>query len=280
MIARQALFAGATALFLVLAPAATPAVAAPDTVVATFQGDPVTLGDLQFERQSAGLHGADEQTTNKMAMARILNRRIVAAAARADGLDKSPEYRTQVRRGEETLLAQLYERKLQAGLAAPTPAEAQAYIDGHPKMFAQRRLMFVTEVTAAPKDSSIDRFKTLHSLDDVLRLLEREGTPYLQTISAVDSAKMAPDAVAALESMAPNDVTITPGAGGTLQFSVMNESRLAPLRGPPAIAAATAALRQQRSQDAGRAALRKLIQAAASSISYRSGYELAPAEAP
>jgi EpsD family peptidyl-prolyl cis-trans isomerase len=109
-------------------------------VVATVNGEEITTTELgaelgNFSSKDPKVMKAAQQ----QALQQIIMRDLIAQKAKEAKIDKSPEYAVQARRGEETLLGQIYERKLAASAAAPARQDAETFIQSHPQMLGSAR---------------------------------------------------------------------------------------------------------------------------------------------
>ena len=119
-------------------------------VVATVNGQEITTTELgqemgNFSSKDPKIVKAAQQ----QALQQIIMRDLLTQKAKEAKLDKTPEYTVQAKRGEQTLLVQLYQRKLAAGVTAPSRQDAEAFIQSHPTMFTGRKILVVEQVIAS-----------------------------------------------------------------------------------------------------------------------------------
>lgn len=252
------LVAGVAAACLVLAGGACLAQSKSD-VVATLGGEPITRDDLTQELASMGAE--PNAKTSTTALHEIVARRLVAARARKEGMDRTPEFRAQVRRGEEALLTQTYQRKLGAGVASPGPTEVAAFIASHPDMFENRRIMFLNQLIASISTASLDKFKPLKTLAEVRRVLDEDKTSYRESVGLIDTLVADPQGVALFSKAQGDDVIVTLARGGVV-FNQVVQVKPLPFTGPAATAYAEAALKQERGRDAVRESMAAMVKAA------------------
>src|SRR5579875_2662233 len=90
-------------------------------VVATVDGKDITTGELNAELMGVNVpQGERGKAIQQAALQQIVNRTILADLARDRGLDKTPMYLLQVRRGEDSLLVQMLQRQLASQIKPPT----------------------------------------------------------------------------------------------------------------------------------------------------------------
>ena len=243
-------------------------------VVATVDGQEIT--SLELRQEMAGFSSRDPKIikqAQQQALQQIILRRLVVQKAKDEKLDKSTDYTLQVRRGEEGLLTQLYERKLATALTPPTTAEAQAYVASHPGQFAERKIFTVDQLIAAP-NSKLDAQKlaSLKTLEDVKSLFDTNGVPYQQSVGEMDTLTANPQIVAQISRLPSGEVFVVPQRGAYV-FNRVAAVRTVPFTGDLATNYAMNALRQQRGGDAVRKNIEALRKAAESKIVYAPGYK-------
>lgn len=245
-------------------------------VAATVNGEEITTLQLRAElgnfssRDPAVMKAAQQQ-----ALQRIILRKLLAQQAREQKLDKTPDYAIQLERGEEGLLAQLYQRKLAAKAGVPTKQQAEAYITSHPEQFANRRVMVVDQLIAAPNKIPAERFKPLNSLGEVKALLEAEGVQYQESVATLDTMSANPGLVAGISKLPPGEVFVVP-QGGSFVFNQITGSKTVPFQGDVATNYAMNVLRQQKAQETVGKQIQDMRKAAESKIVYNASFKPPP----
>jgi EpsD family peptidyl-prolyl cis-trans isomerase len=243
-------------------------------VVATVNGDEITTVELGRELGNfSSKDPAVVKAAQQQALQQIIMRELLTQKAKAEKLDKTPEYTLQVRRGEETLLAQLYQRKLAAAAAAPSRDEAEAFVSSHPLMFAQHRVMVVDQVAAKPNGKiKPDQFKSLKTLEEVKSLFDAQGVPYRESVATLDTLNTDPRLVDQVDKLPPGEVFVVPQQGA-LMFNRIASTKSLPIRGDMAVNYATGLLRNQKAQDLVRTQMIALRSGAEKSITYNPAYK-------
>lgn len=245
-------------------------------VVATVEGEEITA--LQLRTELGNFSSTDPKimkAAQQQALERIIVRKVLANAARQQKMDKSVDYTLQVERAQEALLSELYERKLTAETAPPSRAEAEAYVNAHPEMFANRKVLFVDQLIAAPNKIAPERLEPLKSLDEVKALLASEGVEYQENAAVLDSLTANPQLVKAVERLPAGEVFIIP-QGGALVFNQITGARAAPFVGDRATTYAINSIRTQKAQENGGKKVADLRKAAEAKISYNPAYKPQP----
>lgn len=249
-------------------------------VAATVNGKEITT--LEVRTELGGFGSRDPQVmkaAQQQALQRIILRRLLADEARKAKLDKGTDFTLQVARGEETLLAQLYERKLASSTAQPSKQDAEAFVAAHPEMFAERKVLFVDQVIAGPNKLDPEKVRPLKTLDQIRALLDSEGVTYQQNAVVLDTLSADPQLVKAIAGLPAGEVFVIP-QGGALLFNQITASRATPFRGDMATAYAMNALRTQRAQESVGKQVEAMRKAAESKITYNPAFKPAPPAKP
>jgi len=232
---------------------------APDTVLATAGTRRVTAADVTAAL--AGMPGADRQGYATPAALRELveslaDRRLMADAARAQGLDRDPVMQEMLGMppagtDPELMLAEVWLESELARTAPPGVAEAERHYREHPDEFREPARVRVSRVTAATEAQAEQLRATLAGGEAVAGA----DTLWLQDVA------VAPDSTRVALQAAPGDVTpVLPAAEGYLVMRV--EEKLGPRvrsleEAQPGILAALESRRRQEALAALRVRLRK-----------------------
>ena len=242
-------------------------------VVATVDGEEITSLELRGELGGFGSRDPElMKAAQQQALQQVVLRKLMAQEARKAKLDKTADYTLQKHRGEEALLAGLYQRKLASEVAQPSRQEGEAYVAGHPDMFAGRRVLFVNQVIAAPNKIPPESLRPLKTLDAVRSLLEAEGVQYQENAVVLDTLSANPQLVALIKGLPPGEIFVVPQQGSLL-FNQITGERSTPFRGDMAVAYAVNQLRSQASQTTIGKRLEALRKAADSKIVYSEAYK-------
>lgn len=245
-------------------------------VVATVNGQEITT--LELKSEMGNFSSQDPKIVKQaqqQALQTIILRKLVANQAKADKLDKTPDYTIQVKRGGEALLVQMFERKIAATVAPPTKRDAENFVLEHPDQFANRRILALDQVMAAPTKVAPEKFKDLKTLEDVKRLLESENVPFQEGSSDLDTLSAPPALTAAISRLPPGEVFLLPQRG-VLVFNRVAGAKSAPFKGDLATNYAMRLLAQQHAQAAVRTKLEALRKASESKITYSAGFKPPP----
>lgn len=221
-------------------------------VAATVDGQEVTLRDLNAELGAANLSDPKmRRNAEQYALRAIISRKILASAARAQGLDKTPEFAIQREKAIETLLVQALAAKIVAAVPAPTPEEAQSFISAHPDSFAARKIFTLDEIrTAQPIDSAIQAaMKPLNSVDAVAALFDKDHVQYRRGTADVDALALDPRVVDQIVKL-PAGTAFNVPTNGFATVAEVKQSRIVPFSGQAATNYALQVLRREHAQEA------------------------------
>jgi EpsD family peptidyl-prolyl cis-trans isomerase len=247
-------------------------------VVATVDGQEIT--SLELKTELGGFSSSDPKVTKaaeQQALQSIILRRLVAAEARKQKMDKAAEYTIQVRRGAELLLAQTYERKITQGLTPPTVREGTAYVDAHPNQFANRRLLSLEQIIAPADKIDPKKLRALNTFEDIKHQFTLDNTPFQEQSGQLDTLTAPPGLVAQIAQLKPGEPFVVPQRG-LYVFSRVTGEKSAPFQGDAAANYATRLLAQQQVQGVVSTRLQALRKAAEAKIVYSAAYKpLTPA---
>jgi EpsD family peptidyl-prolyl cis-trans isomerase len=243
-------------------------------VVATVDGQEITTLELKAEMGGFAARDAKVQkAAEQQALQQIILRRLAAEEAKKQKLDKTPDYTIQVKRGEETLLAQAYERKLLQGLPPPTQREAENFVADHPDQFANRRILALDEIAAPMSRLDPKKYDPLKTLDEIKHQLDTDNVPYQEASGQLDTLTTPPATVAALGRLPPNAAFVLSQRGGVVVFARKAGEKVEPFKGDLATNYAMRVLGQQKQGDVLRGKLEALRKASESKIVYSPGFK-------
>jgi EpsD family peptidyl-prolyl cis-trans isomerase len=143
-------------------------------VVASLDGKDITVHEVNAEINAMGqqAQAAPRKLVESVALARVIERKMVAEEARVRKLDQSPQFVLAKSRNDENLLVQALQADI-AGKVQSTPREsAQKFIAENPMMFADRRIIQLDQIQflRAPnlKDLPLKDAKTMTAVEQVL----------------------------------------------------------------------------------------------------------------
>ena len=241
-------------------------------VAATVNGKEITLQEINTELQASNIPAsADKQTVQRALLQRVIERKLLMGAAEEKGLDKTPEYLAQKRRGEELLLIQNYAKQQLSGVPVPTQAQVDKFMTDNPGAFSQRQQLILDQIRFAtpPNPQTLTSLKDLHSMDAVAGELTRLGVRFERSDVGLDSAALPPSMAKQIEGLPPTEPFVIPQPG-IMTVSVIKQRKPIPFDATASRPAAVAAWRQLRFTEALTSQLNALKGSA--KISYQNGF--------
>jgi peptidyl-prolyl cis-trans isomerase C len=183
--------------------------------VAVVNGEEITASELNSEltNEQAGAAG-DTKLARNTALQNLVNRKLLVQQAKSDGIDKSPEYVTQLRRTTDDLLINmLLSRRLNTA-QVPTPDQISQFEASHPEAFAAREVWNLSQmVYPLSKDPAVNaKLKAAKSLDEIGQILTAAGIQFTRSDRKLDTAVF-PDAIyKQIEKLPPGEPFIANGA--------------------------------------------------------------------
>lgn len=239
-------------------------------VVATVDGQEITLTGLNAEL--GGFATADPNVRAAAASATlraIISRTILANAARAEGLDRTPEFAVERQKAIDAMLVQALASKIAAAVPPPSPEEAESYVDAHPDAFAQRKIYTVDQIrTAQPADPALlAALKPVNTLEDAEALLTQRKIEFHRVTTDLDALTLDAKTSDSIAKLPPNEVFVIPTNGSVL-ISQIKQARVQPFTGEPATRFAMRLIQDQRSREATLRELAAIVARGASSVRY------------
>jgi peptidyl-prolyl cis-trans isomerase C len=249
-------------------------------VVATVDGKEITMLEMRAEMSRLGITDPNAQKSAQRAVVtELVNRRVIANAARKQGIDKTPDFAVQKQQVEDNLLITALEKKLVDAIPAPSADEAQRYIAANPNLFADRKVFVVDQLNMAkPGPDTLKALGPLHSLDDVERVLTEQKVAFQKGTTKVDALTLDPHLLSSILALPEHEVFIIPNGNAVIANQIKSFT-VEPLTGDAATAFATKALTAQRRSEAVAKQFRSIVQGASKDVAYNKAFAPAPAGA-
>lgn len=162
-------------------------------VVAVVNNEEVTRQELKIEAQQAQIpEGTDPKEAIPTLIGRVVDRNLLAEYARAEGLDRAPEYVARRRQLEKNLLATLALQKLAAAQPEPSAEDVQKFIASNPTAFAERKVLTLDQIRfGTPADvNALKAITSLPSIDAIAAKLTADGIRFERSDKAMDTASI------------------------------------------------------------------------------------------
>ncbi|WP_404711692.1 hypothetical protein [Sphingomonas sp. MMS24-J13] len=185
-------------------------------VAATVNGEEVTLQELNAELSAANLPAnVDKKEAQRAMLQRVIERKLLVAAASEQGLDKTADFISAKRRIDETLVAQAYAKKQLAAVPVPTDAQINQFMADHPNVFLQREQLSLDQIRfPMPKDiKSLKALEGDHTMDAVAAHLTQMGIKFVRGNANLDSGQAPTQLIKLINSSPPSEPFVIPDRG-------------------------------------------------------------------
>ena len=241
-------------------------------VAAVVNGEEITLQEINAELGQAQLpEGFDKEQVQQGALQRILDRRLLAQAAREDGLDKTPEFLIRRRQLEDALLVQLLGQRTGSTAAVPEAKAIADFMRENPAVFSGRTIYTVDRIQfPAPSDpNALKALEDDHSMDAVAATLRQMGIKFTRDVAPMDSAQLGQERLNRLRAL-PEGEPFVISEGGVVSVGVITGGTAQPVPDDQARPAAVQMMRERALSDAMR---QRLTSAKAEAeIKYQEGF--------
>src|SRR5438270_6384847 len=164
--------------------------------VAVVNNEEITAADLNAELNNANVPGGEaSKEVRASALEGLVDRRLLAQQAKADGIDKSPEFLNQQRRLTENLLINLLVSRQTNTQQVPSADDIAKFEASHPGVFAKREIWTLDQlIYALPTDPSVHaKIGAAKTLDQVAQVLTAAGIQFTRGTKQFDTAVLPPN---------------------------------------------------------------------------------------
>lgn len=134
--------------------------------------------------------GAGTKQARQAELQKLIDRALLVQQAKADGIDKSPEYLTRLRATTDDLLINmLLSRKMNTS-QVPSASEISSFEASHPQMFANREIWNLAQIVyPLPKSPDVTaKLAASKSLDEIAQILTSNGIQFTRSTKKIDTA--------------------------------------------------------------------------------------------
>ncbi len=241
-------------------------------VAAVVNGEEITLQEINAELGSTAVpDGVDKKAVQQAALQRIVERRLLAQAAREDGLDKTPDYLLRERQLRDALLVQLMGQRAERSLKVPDTAEIDKYIADNPLMFGERKILTIDRIQFAVPEN-LEQLKALendHSMDAVAARLQQMGIKFRRDTPRVDAASLGQQRMTQIRALPAGEPFVIP-ENGVVTVGVITGEQAQPVAVEEARPLAVQAIRKQKLAETVQQRLKQ--SRATAEIEYQTGF--------
>lgn len=216
-------------------------------VAAVVNGEEITLQEINAELRGVQLpEGADKKAAQQQALQRIVERRLLAGAAKADGIENEQEYLLRSRQVNDALLVQMLSEKSERSIQIPGDAAIKKFIDENPAAFGNRTIYATEQIQfAMPSDPKVlSAMQPDRTMDQVAARLTQLGIKFNRGTAELDSMQLEKPLLEKILSLPQGEPFILP-AGRIVTVAVITGTRSAPVTGDEARALAAQGIRNQ-----------------------------------
>lgn len=160
--------------------------------VAVVNNEEITAAQLNAEiaADSNSVTGGDTKQFRDATLQKLIDRTLVVQEAKANGLDKSPEYLNQVRRATDDLLINMLIGRRLGTAQVPSAQEISALETSRPEMFANRETWTLSQIIyPLPKDQAVSsKLSAAKTLDEITQILTSNGVQFTRNTRKLDTA--------------------------------------------------------------------------------------------
>ncbi len=241
-------------------------------VAAVVNGEEITLQEINTELGQAQLpDGVNKEQVQQAALQRIVERRLLAQAAREDGLDKTPEFLIRRRQLEDALLVQLLGQRLGRTTSVPEGSAVDNFMRENPAVFSGRSILTVDRIQfPMPSDpSKLRALESDHSMEAVAASLDRMGIKFNRGTAQMDSARLGQERLNRIRALPPGEPFVVP-EGGLVTVAVVTGETPQPVQSDQGRPVAVQMMRNQSLAEAMRSRLE--AEKAEAEIEYQPGF--------
>lgn len=244
--------------------------------MAIVNDEEITAVDLNEELRTANIPDtANKEATRVAMLQRLIDRKLLVQQARADELDRSPEFLTEQRRLTDNLLINMLLSRQLNTAPLPSTEEIAKFEASRPGTFASHQIWTLDQIVyPTVKDAAmLERIGKTNSMQELQQFLSSAGIKFEKATRQLDSAVFPPEIFTRVNALPKGMPFIVPGGDRTVA-SVLVSRQPAPQGGPQA---RPAVLNMMRNEQAQKVLLDKVKAARKSAkIEYQKGY--APAK--
>lgn len=244
-------------------------------VVAVVDGDEITSQEVNGELGAAAAQGEPTQQMRNVALNRLIDRRLLAAVARDEGVESSPEYILRKRQLEENLLVQMMGERLARDQKQPTQQQINQLMAENPQAFADRTIFALDQIVfqMPPRRDVFDALTPAKTMAEVVTTLNKFGIQFQRGNNTIDSANLPPQVFQQFKRVGSSEPIVIP-SGNAVTVAMIMQSESAPIAGPAARSVATNAHMKREVEKAMKTKLDTKRKAA--EIEYQSGFTAPP----
>jgi EpsD family peptidyl-prolyl cis-trans isomerase len=251
-------------------------------VVATVDGTEVTVSELNSEINTLPNRGGDapKKLVESVALARVIERKMLAEEAVKRKLDKTPQFLLAKERVEDNLLVQALQSEIQRQVKATPRESAQKYVADNPQIFGDRKIFTLDQIQfLRPANINELPLKEAKTMADVEKVLIDANIEFRRAPQQLDSLTINPkltEEIIRLSTGSSEPFMFADQPAGApapiIYVNSVTNTATQPFTGEKAISYAQNILQRQEIQKRLEAELKKLQDEYKPKIVYAKGY--------
>lgn len=202
-------------------------------VAAKVNGTALTVAQVDFAlKRNPDLDKEQAKAASLQVVRYLVDQELLAQKAVGDKLDSDPKVVDALDAARRQILAEAFIARKLGTIAEPSDAEVTAYYDGHPELFAKRKIYRLQEISikAPPEKHDEIRAKLTASktLNDFAAWLKEQNLPF-KAAQGVKSAEQLPKAMLPRLAAMPDGQAIVVNAPDGLLVIVLADSQMQPV---------------------------------------------------
>ena len=193
-------------------------------MLAVVGGQDITVQDVRAEGRADGVPDNAGADADKLLLARVVDRTLLAQSAHKQGLDQTPESPSDLMRIQQVWRADKAARKLSTGVAQPSDASARSFIEAHPYAFAKRERLSAHSITIAGSPTLYRQLKTYSDFDTAARFLKHLGVAMSEGEGGVDTAQLPTEVAAQVTALRDGGLLVTKPPGRVQVVKVLSHT--------------------------------------------------------
>lgn len=184
--------------------------------VAVVNNEEITASELNDAlTNDQSLAGANAKEARAAELQKLIDRKLLVQQARADGIEKSPEYLNQLRRTTDDLLINMLLSRRLNTTQVPSAEEITRFEAGRPEVFAGRETWTLSQVIyPLPKDQAVNaKLAAAKTLDEIAQVLTSSGIQFTRDTKKIDTAALPHAIYEQIAKLPAGEPFIAPGAG-------------------------------------------------------------------
>ena len=184
--------------------------------VAVVNNEEITASELNDAlTNDQSLAGATAKEARAAELQKLIDRKLLVQQARADGIEKSPEYLNQLRRTTDDLLINMLLSRRLNTTQVPSAEEITRFEAGRPEVFAGRETWTLSQVIyPLPKGQAVNaKLAAAKTLDEIAQVLTSSGIQFTRDTKKIDTAALPHAIYEQIAKLPAGEPFIAPGAG-------------------------------------------------------------------